>query len=437
MEITVHKQAGYTVLTLKGRLDAEGALLLNPYIDRITADDENNLIIDMSSVPYLSSGGIRALHGAYKIRKSNKGVVMLAGTGEFSRKVLVVSGFDRIFPQFTTVEQAVRSLPDRSFEGPVSTQWKILPGIPNSTATLRYLPVSDGAAGLISSGPWNDAHHSGLKTEDLLPLNIGENTYVIGIGAFGPSPGECSGVLGDMVVAGRLISWAPPGGGIADYILQGNSVQSEIHDSKSIREIPGIFTACSFVLEGEVHEVLLVETGRDPGKEITLGDMYAAICTHAKERDDHYTGVLAVKILADTNHYEAITVEKSPVEANRPINREPVWSKDNHNEWFRKSVADLKDGATLAGFGVIYDRSLETGLDREMLSLLFPGRLPEDGSPIFSHTLGVLFKHMDWDHDADIDRVIGTSEIEGEFTGMCRLTTATGYQESTYRGILY
>lgn len=430
MEITVHKQEGYTVLTLKGRLDAEGALLLNPYIDRITADDENHLIIDMSSVPYLSSGGIRALHGAYKIRKSNKGEVMLAGTGEFSRKVLEVSGFDRIFPQFTTVEQAVRSLRDRSFKGPGSTQWKILPAIPDCSTTIRYLPVSEGAAGLISSGPWKDAQHSGLKTEELLPLKIRQNTYAIGIGAFGPSSGECSGVLGDMVMAGRLIAWVPPGGGTADYILQGNSIQSEIQATQSIREIPGVFSACSFALDGDSHEVLLVESGRGQGKEITLGDIYTAICARAKERDGHYSGVLALKILADTNHYEAIVIEKSPVEANRPKNREPVWSKDNDYEWFRKSMADLNDGGTLAGFGVIYDRSTDTDLDREIISNLFPGRLPADGSPIFSHTLGVLFKPMNWDQDADIDRVIETIETEGEVTGMFRLTTATSIRRA-------
>ena len=91
MEITVHKREGCTVLTLKGRLDAEGALLLTPYIDRITTEDENYLIIDMSSVPYLSSGGIRALHAAYKIRKRKNGQIILAGTGEFSQKVLELS----------------------------------------------------------------------------------------------------------------------------------------------------------------------------------------------------------------------------------------------------------------------------------------------------------------------------------------------------------
>ena len=426
MEITVDKRVGCTVLTLKGRLDAEGALVLNPYIDRVTTDEENHLIIDMSSVPYLSSGGIRALHGAYKIRKSKNGQVMLAGTGEFSRKVLEVSGFNRIFPQFTTVELAVRSVQDRSFEGPLPIQWKILPGILNSSATVRYLPVSEGEAGLISSGPWKEAQQSGLKTEDLLPLQIRQNTYAVGIGAFGPSQGECFGILGDMVVTGRMIAWAPPGGGAADYVLPAENVQSGMHDSQLVQEIPGVFTACSLVLDAEVHETLLVEPGICPGREITLGDIYSYLCDRAKERGEHNSGVLAVKILARTCHYETISLEKSPVEANRPKNREPIWSNGNHDEWFRKSMIELGEEGTLACFGVIYDRSVETGIDQEIISSIFSGGLSTEGTPVFSHILGVLFKSMSWEPDTDIDRAIAKVGSEGEVAGMYHLTAGTG-----------
>jgi len=45
---------------------------LTPYIDRITSGDENHLIVDMSSVPYVSSGGIRALNAAYKVLEKEK-----------------------------------------------------------------------------------------------------------------------------------------------------------------------------------------------------------------------------------------------------------------------------------------------------------------------------------------------------------------------------
>ena len=40
MDITTDTREGYTILSLKGRLDAEGALALTPYIDRITVEGQ-------------------------------------------------------------------------------------------------------------------------------------------------------------------------------------------------------------------------------------------------------------------------------------------------------------------------------------------------------------------------------------------------------------
>ena len=154
---------------------------------------ENHLIVDMSSVPYLSSGGIRALHAAYKILKRKNGQLILAGTGEFSKKVLELSGFARIFPQFPTIDLAIKSIESRSLQGTDSTEWKIIPGIPDSSMIIRNHPVSDGKAALVSSGPWKEVQQSGLKPEDLLPVKFRDNTYAICIGAFGPSTGESSG----------------------------------------------------------------------------------------------------------------------------------------------------------------------------------------------------------------------------------------------------
>lgn len=425
MEITIDKRDGLTILSLKGRLDAEGAQVLTQYIDRISIEDEKDLIIDMSSVPYLSSGGIRALHVAYKVRKNKNGRIILAGTGEFSKKVLEMSGFSRIFAQFTTVEHAIKSFQDQSFEGPLSTDWKILPSITNSPFTIKYHPVSENPTGLVSSGPWKEAHMSELKTDDLLPLQFRQDSYAIGLGVFGPAPGESINDTSDMVTAGKIIAWAPPGGGPADYVLPGNSIQPEIPDPMSFPEIPGVFSACTFVLEGGSNEVLLVETGTGQGGEITLGDLYAILCTRAKNRGPAYNGILAVKILGQASRYETIVMEKSPVGVNRPKDREPVWTKDNYNEWFRKSTVDLGGEGTFVSFGVVYDMSVEARIDREIISSLFPGDVPMDGQAIFSHTLGVTFQPINWEPEADIDRAIQRVELDGDVTGMYRLAAPT------------
>lgn len=430
MEITVDKREGCTILVLEGRLDTEGASVLTPYIDRCTTENEKHLIIDMSHVPYLSSGGIRSLNAAYKTRKSKNGKLVLAGTGEFTRKVLEVSGFTRIFPQYATVDQAIQSLQKTSFEGTAGGEWKILPGLPGSSVIITYHTVSDGEADLVLTGPWNKMNVSGLKTEDLLPLHLKKERYAIGIGAFGPSTDECIGNLGNMVFAGDMIAWTPPGGGAADYIITSTDTLAERDDPGFLREIPGVFCACSIGLEGEIQEVMLVEQGTAPVKEITLGDIYTLIAARAKERGANYNGVIAVKILAQISSCDALILEMSPAETNRPKDRGTIWSKGNITDWFRNSREDLNSEGTLVSFGVLYDQSVTNKPDREIIAQIFPEGLPPYGSDMFSHILGVSFKSLNWDSNSNIEQEIKKLEAEGEVTGAYRLTATTGIRKA-------
>ena len=425
MEISLDKQAGCMVISLKGRLDADGAHVLTSCFDHITVKDEKYLVIDMSSVPYISSGGIRALHAEYKNRKNHNGQIILAGTGEFAKKVLEMSGFSRIFPQFATSEHAIQSINELSLAGPVSTEWKVFQGLQESSMDIGYHPLSEGSALLVSYGPWKEFFQSGLKTEDLQSSQFRHGEYSIGIGVFGPSSAECVNLTGDMVTAGRMIAWTPPGRCTADYVLPTAGASSGQPEPGGIPEIPGVFSACSFHLEGDSHEVFTVKPGSGPDAEITLGDLYAILCTHAKNRGDRYNGIMAVKILAQVSEIETITLAKSPIEQNRPKDREPIWSVNNYHEWFKKSRIEIGGDVTLVSFGVVYDPSVRTSPDHEIITTFFPMNFPADGQAMFSHTLGITFKPFNWEQDDTIDLAIGKVESEGEVTGMYRVASRT------------
>lgn len=423
MNISMEKREGCTILTLKGRLDTEGAVQLNPFIERINQDDEKTLVIDMNLVPYISSGGIRALHGFYKARKNKSGLILLAGTGEFTRKVLELSGFSRIFPQFATVEQALHSL--RGGTSSIPAEWNIAPSGKGSTMVIRYRRVSAQKAGLVSSGPWKQAYLSGLKTEDLQPPVFGQNDYAIGIGGFGPTPAECTGVLGNLVSAGPINVWAPPGNGKADYILKGPDIRQGQAGAGLTSETPGIFSACSLVLDGDIHEVFLFEPVNSPGNEFTLGELVTSIFRHAGKDAGRSNSVIAVKILAQVTSYETINLQKSLFEGNRPANRDPVWSEKNQPEWFALSRTDLKEEETLVGFGIIHNSSVKNGLDKEIISSLFPEGFPTDMQGCASHILGISFKRENWNPGTSIDMAIRTIVTGGEFAGMHQLAAGT------------
>ncbi|MCU0631289.1 MAG: hypothetical protein MUF37_09090, partial [Methanoregulaceae archaeon] len=261
--------------------------------------------------------------------------------------------------------------------------------------------------------------------EDLRSPAFKSGSYAVGIGAFGPSPGDCLGALGNMVVAGNMIGWVPPGGGAADYILTGNGLQPGEEDMGLNREIPGVFCACSMVLEGDTHEVLLIEQRTSPGKEIPLGDIYSLICTRGKERGSRFNGVIAVKILAQVCSYETVILEKSPTEANRPKDRDTIGSNGNYHDWFRMHKKHLRKEETLVSFGILYDKSVINSVDQEIIRPVFPGGLSPGKKNMLSDTIGISFRSLNWDAEADINQEIIKIESEGEVTGVYYLTTDT------------
>lgn len=425
MDITIENRENCTILFLKGRLDTEAARVLDQSVDLVMSGHETNLVLDLSSVPYLSSGGIRAVNKAYQAAKKKKGTLILAGTTEFPGKVLEMSGFSRVFHQVTTVEEAVRAMAQRSLPGPGQPFWETCYETGKYPLAVCAHRLSEGESSLISAGPWRGMHLASLKTEDLKPLQFHENNYSLGIGAFGPSAAQSLEMLGDMVVAGNMVAWAPPGGGTADYFFRDSSRKPESPQSTLAEEIPGAFYACSLALEGDMQEVLVVEPGTGLGK-YTLGDLYAILASRAREQDRPDTGVIAVKILARTLHPESLVLQKPPIELNRPKNREFIQSQVNGHEWFQKLIPSPAEEQTSVMFGIICDSTVKSGVNRELIDRLFPGSDSAGDPGILSHMLCISMKPVDWEPDIDIDHLITMVESGGEITGISRLTDETG-----------
>lgn len=423
MEITTEQRNTCTILVLNGRLDTDGAAVLVSCVDRLAAGGKTALVLDLSAVPYLSSGGIRGLNLAYRAVKKADGIILLAGATEFLRKVLDISGFSRVFPQYGTVDEAVSALGRRYCRGNAPGDWTVCPA-PGHPVTVKYCRITEGSPVLVSAGPWKDMHLSGLKEEDLGPVRSGED-YSIGIGAFGPTPGESIGALGDMIGCGPVVAWAPPGSGAADYVLRDSGTQAGEGNRPAGVEIPGVFSACSLTLDGETTGLMAVEAGTGPGKEFTLGELCALLCARAGEEDPGFSGVLAVKMLVRTDRAEALVRTRAPIDANRPDDRETIGTGANFGEWYRKDIPEPGKDRTLAIFGIVCDRSRSTGISRQVTDVLFPGGDEPGDCGVLMYVLGISVRPAGWNPGAGIDEEIRRVVTGGEVLGVHRLTGGT------------
>jgi anti-sigma B factor antagonist len=109
MKTEVKHEENITTVAVSGSVDA----LTAPDLARAIVDEiaEGNvyLVIDLTSVEFMSSAGLRTLLGALKESRSQGGDLRIASTNPGIDKVLKMSGFNNIAKVFTSNADAVAS----------------------------------------------------------------------------------------------------------------------------------------------------------------------------------------------------------------------------------------------------------------------------------------------------------------------------------------
>jgi len=106
-----HELRGHLwVITPTGRLDSNNAPVLEATFTAQLDDQHHKLIVDMSDVNYLSSGGLKVLLSAQKKAYAKGGALMLAALVPRVREVFAISGFEKLFSIVETVQDAAAIL---------------------------------------------------------------------------------------------------------------------------------------------------------------------------------------------------------------------------------------------------------------------------------------------------------------------------------------
>lgn len=99
MEINIKDMENKSYIELIGRLDGNSS---NEVTDEVleALDKNNNIVIDMSECPYVSSAGLRTLLTIGKKVKINKGHMNIINLSEEVKDVMEMTGFGGIFKEF-------------------------------------------------------------------------------------------------------------------------------------------------------------------------------------------------------------------------------------------------------------------------------------------------------------------------------------------------
>jgi len=100
-------ESGVVVAEISGELDAADNKLdveLRKLLDR----SESHIVVDLTNVTFIDSSVVRALVVAHRTVAERAGWVRVVYTHHLIGRVINICGLDEVFPQYATVESAVR-----------------------------------------------------------------------------------------------------------------------------------------------------------------------------------------------------------------------------------------------------------------------------------------------------------------------------------------
>lgn len=110
MEVGLTKIEEVSVLTIKGRIDASSASKLENTCNKLLAQKETKVLIDGTSIDFISSAGLRVLLKLAKEVKKYSGNLAVAHINDHVQQIFKISGFNELFPIYDNVVEGLNHL---------------------------------------------------------------------------------------------------------------------------------------------------------------------------------------------------------------------------------------------------------------------------------------------------------------------------------------
>jgi len=107
LELTQREERGWTVVTVKGRLDSATVERFTTQCVTLIDAGSANVVLDLSGLQYVSSAGLSSILGAAKRVQGRNGRLAVAGLTGLVKEIFSISGFETVLPTFPDVETAI------------------------------------------------------------------------------------------------------------------------------------------------------------------------------------------------------------------------------------------------------------------------------------------------------------------------------------------
>ncbi|NIV43167.1 MAG: anti-sigma factor antagonist [Candidatus Dadabacteria bacterium] len=284
MEISRKQQDGFELLVLDGRLDAYWADHLESEISGCIREGHYKIMLDMSSVSYLSSAGIRVLLQSYKKLNQINGLLILVNISNSVKSVLELSGVHTLLKPTN-----LKDTPRQEAEPKVRRL---------QTEQAHYEIFSESNSNKLTcevSGSTDFIRNNKINPDTDLSLEISDDCYSLGIGAFGDNYEDCKNRFGEYLAVAGGVTYLPTDG-------------TNVPDSQNTtgNYLPQINTLYSLTCKGDFAYMARFETTKDRNS-VALSDLIEG-GFNISEQD-----TIAVAVVAESAGIVGANLIKSPV----------------------------------------------------------------------------------------------------------------------------
>ncbi len=107
MSIQQTQTNGVHRLIISGRLDQTQTPQLEETLNNLLTAGHYDLLVDLTAVTYINSGGLRCLVSAWRKARQQGGDLVLCGLNDRLQEIFGMVGFDKVFSIYPDCETAV------------------------------------------------------------------------------------------------------------------------------------------------------------------------------------------------------------------------------------------------------------------------------------------------------------------------------------------
>jgi anti-sigma B factor antagonist len=107
----VEQVRGVPVVSAPEEIDITNADDLRTALLEASADGPGTFVVDLTRTQFCDTAGLHALVSARKRARAAGGEVLVVMTGAAVLRIFAITGLDRVFPHFASLEEALAQVP--------------------------------------------------------------------------------------------------------------------------------------------------------------------------------------------------------------------------------------------------------------------------------------------------------------------------------------